>query len=31
MARAARQRFEGQLTWEQFAARVIETIGRSLR
>lgn len=31
MARAARQRFEGRLTWEQFAARVIETIGRSLR
>jgi glycosyltransferase involved in cell wall biosynthesis len=31
MARAARRRFEGQLTWEQFASRVIETIGRSLR
>ena len=31
MARAARQRFEGQLTWEQFAARVIETIERSVR
>lgn len=30
MARAARQRFESRLTWEQFATRVIETIGRSL-
>jgi glycosyltransferase involved in cell wall biosynthesis len=31
MARAARERFEAQLTWERFATTVIETIGRSLR
>lgn len=31
MARAARQRFESRLTWEQFAAGVIEIIGRSIR
>jgi len=30
MARAARLRFEDRLTWEQFAARVIEVIDRSL-
>jgi glycosyltransferase involved in cell wall biosynthesis len=30
MARAARARFEGQLTWERFAARVVETIEQAL-
>ena len=30
MARAARQRFETKLTWERFAAGVVETIGRTL-
>ncbi len=30
MARAARQRFERELTWERFAARVVETIEKAI-